>query len=43
MPDAKLGLAWQMYALLDFSDPALKHATASHDHPTVLYDLNVMR
>lgn len=30
------------YQRFKFRDAALKHATAFHDHPTVLYDLNAM-
>jgi len=30
------------YRRFKFRDSALKHATAFHDHPTVLYDLNAM-
>lgn len=30
------------YRQFNFNDAALKHATAFHDHPTVLYGLNAM-
>ena len=30
------------YRRLNFNDAVLKHATAFHGHPAVLYDLNAM-
>ena len=36
------GSMFNEYQRFNFRDAALKHATAFHDHPTVLYGLNVM-
>ena len=36
------GSMCSQYRQFNFNDAALKHATAFHDHPIVLYDLNAM-